>query len=141
VSASPDAPRVERNAVVAAEGARERNIRGRAGETLLIDAVRQEQPRVVVAEHREAKLQARAAPPQASEVGDDVADPRVVHADRGGECGIPAGGIGERDVEIIDVLAELPLEPAALALSEQVRLVEAEEAADPRALPPPTRRS
>src|SRR6267143_5633892 len=129
----PHHRRAERraHAVVAAEGARERRVRGRAGEALLIDAVRQEQPRVIVAEHREAQLQARAAPPQAADVGDDVPHPRIVHAERRGDARFAHGGIGERDVEIVDVLAELPLEPAALALAKQVRLVEAEEAADP----------
>src|SRR5437016_5852089 len=43
--------------------------------------------------------------------------------------------IGEGDVEVVDVLAELPLEPAPLPLPEQIGLVEAEEAADARPLP------
>src|SRR2546422_7612996 len=39
------------------------------------------------------------------------------------------------EVEVVEVLADLPLEAAALPLPEQVRLVQAEEAAHPGALP------
>src|SRR5712664_1949431 len=58
------------HAVVATKRAREGGVGRRTGEALLVDAVRNEQPRIVVAEHREAQLQACPAPPQAADVGD-----------------------------------------------------------------------
>ena len=44
-------------------------------------------------------------------------------------------GIAVREAEVVDVLAELPVQRALLAHAEQVRLIEADEAADARALP------
>src|SRR5204863_1367795 len=120
--------------IVAAERRREREVRRGADEALLIEAVIEEQARVVVAEDGEAELEVPAAAPEPADVGDDVAHARVVHADRRRDARLAHGGIGVRDVEIVDVLSELPLEPAALALPEQIRLVEPEEAADAGAL-------
>ena len=58
-----------------------------------------------------------------------------MEVDGRGDARLVHRGIGERDVEIVDVLPELPLETAAFALAEQVGLIKAEEPADPRALP------
>src|SRR6266480_4447401 len=107
----------------------------RAGETLVVDAVGDEQPRVAIAEDGEPELEARPATAQRSEVRNRVPQPGIVDVDRAGDAGFANRRVGVGDGEVADVLAELPLEVALFPLPEQVRLVETEETAHPRALP------
>ena len=58
-----------------------------------------------------------------------------MHVDRTGNPRLANGGIAERHVEVVDVLSELPLEPAALALSEEIGLVQSQESAHAGPLP------
>src|SRR6266853_348323 len=109
--------------------------RARTGEALVVDAVRDEQPRVAIAEDREAELEARAPAAQRPEVGDGVAQPGIVDVEGPRDAGLPNRGIGVADGEVADVLAELPLEVALLPLTEQVWLVQPEKPSHARALP------
>ena len=70
-----------------------------------------------------------------AEVADGVAGPRVEQRHRSGDAALADGGVGVAQREIVDVGAELPLQPPPLAPAEEVRLLEPEESADPRALP------
>jgi hypothetical protein len=58
----------------------------------------------------------------------------VVRRDASRDARLPDVGIGVCRVEVVDVAAELILKLCALAPPEEVRLVEADEAADPGAL-------
>src|SRR6266576_2947008 len=95
-----------------------------AGERLVVDAVRDEQPGIAIAEDGEPELETRAPTAQRPEVRDGVPQPRIVDVERAREAGLANRGVCVRDGEVADVLAELPLEVAFLALTEQVRIVE-----------------
>src|SRR2546422_859407 len=119
--------------VVVAAQRREAGVR--AGERLVVDAVGDEQASVAIAEDREPELETRAPTAQCPEVRDGVAQPSIVDVEGAGDTRLANRGVGIGDGEVADVLAELPLEVAFLSLTEQVRLVEPEKAAHPRALP------
>src|SRR5439155_1592021 len=80
------------------------------------------------------KMQAGATEAQSAEVRNGVAETGVVHVERPRNPRLADSGVGVRDGKVADVLAELPLEMALLALPEQVGLVQSEEPADAGAL-------
>ena len=123
------------HAVIAAERVGERRVGAGAGIALLVEGVVQEQARVVGAEQRKAELHVGAPPPQPPNVGNHIPDTLVVHPNRSRDPGLADRGIRVRDAEVVDVLPELPLQLAALALAEQVGFVESDEPADACALP------
>src|SRR5687768_15976342 len=98
-------------------------------------AVRCEEPREARAEQREADLQLAADPRLAADVADVVARLRVISRDRPRELRLLDEGITVREAEVVDVLAELPIQRPLLAHAEQVRLIESDEASDAGALP------
>ncbi len=119
-------------AVVAAVDRRQGGV---PGEALHVHRVRQEQSRVAVPERGDAELHARAPGFERAETGDLVAHAIIVHVQSARDAGLAQRRVGVGHDELVDVLAELPLETAPLALAEEVGLFEADEPADARALP------
>src|SRR5690606_25697750 len=76
-----------------------------------------------------------AGPRATAEVADIIARPRVVRLHRPGNQRPLDRRVREADVGVVDVTAEQALDRPSLALAEEVRLVEPDEAADPGALP------
>src|SRR5438552_3333239 len=94
-----------------------------------------EEPGVPRAQEREAELEAPAGLLAAAEVADGVAGAGVEQRDGARDPALADGRVGVAQREVVDVLAELPLELAALSAAEEVRLLQPQEAADPGALP------
>ena len=86
-------------------------------------------------EEREREPQRSARACGLPEVRDRVLRLRAVERHRHGGARLVQRRIGVRELQVVDVSAVLPVDRAALALAEQVRLVEADESAEPRALP------
>src|SRR5262249_51500789 len=94
----------------------------------------QVEPGELRARKREADLDLAAARRRLADVANDEPRLLVIRRHRSRDVRLLDPGIRIGEAEILDVLAELPLERAALALAEQVRLIEADEAADARSL-------
>src|ERR1043165_10231905 len=86
----------------------------------LLRAPRGVDPGVARAEERQAELELEPAGALAAQVGEGVAPARIEERDGAGGAALQDGGIGIAQVEVVDVLAELPLQLAALRLAEQV---------------------
>ena len=84
---------------------------------------------------REAELQLAARRVRLADVANDEPRPLIVEGNRARDVRLADSRIGVAEAEVADVLSELPLQRSALALAEQVRLVEAEESAEAGALP------
>src|SRR4029079_8883210 len=79
---------------------------------------------------READLQLSAGRRRLTDVLNDEARLLMVGGDRARHVRLLDERIGVAQAEILDVFPELPIQRTALALAEEVRLVEADEAAD-----------
>src|SRR5882724_13230819 len=94
-----------------------------------------EEPGVAGAQERKAKLDTAAGLLPPPEVADGVARAGIEERDGARDAALADGRIGVAQREVVDVLAELPLELAALAPAEQVRLLQSKEPTDSGALP------
>src|SRR5712692_4033683 len=95
-----------------------------------LERVGGEQPGVAGTEKGNAKLYAPALGSDLAQVGHRVACPGVVEGQGARESPAANRRIGVRRLEVIDVLAELPLKRKALGPTQQVGLLEPDEAAE-----------
>ncbi len=119
-------------------GAREQTVRAaearherRRVEITLLQRVARENPGEPRPKQGEPELHRSALGGNAPQVGDGEALPGSVQTDGGGDEASSQRRVRVRDVEVVDVVSELPVELDPLALAEQVGFVESDEPAHP----------
>src|SRR4029079_8995652 len=96
------------------------DILGSLGVADALEPVGAEEPGVARSEEREAELDAPADLPALAEILDGVALPGVIDGHGAREEALLDGWVAVAQREIVDIGAELPLQPASLPAAEEV---------------------